>query len=287
MTINGNKWLIWAPGAHYLLDQHGQILLDKKPELSFQYQELKYWTSEQYYVNVDGLRLALTQAQVSEIEEWVSNMRLRTGILKLCVDSEGKFLGYINRSDSRVATEIDRAPPNGDDWRWDHNGKTWIRAYHYDRDGKYVLESSGNGVGWTAKPYPTAVAPVSYVFDTVTENWIVDKKQQDLYPLIKNKLLFDSVVEYLRVTLSSLGDSSKELEYLRNVLTSISSLPVHNQAVFDDWQSFITKVEGTNSVLEAYEKFTDFNTKINTSLYNAPAAQIEKLAIDDFVNNLD
>lgn len=187
--MNTHNMLIISDTDMYVQDSDGQILLETKPTLSFEYKEIRYYIGEQLY-SINGTDfVGLNTEQQSEIEQFISSKRAEAGILKLAVDSDGKYLGRIKESDPKVAAIVDMAPPNLEsNWRWNFELNKWMQKYFYDAEGNLVLETSDKKVGSTFVPHPNKPF---YRFDTLSQSWFLEvtsSEFQKYKTFLENKL---------------------------------------------------------------------------------------------------
>ena len=173
ITIQSPNMLIVDTADIYTQDSDGQILLDKAPTLTFEYKNIRYYAGEQLY-SIDGTNfISLSTEQQDEIEQFILSKRDEVGILKLAVDSDGKYLGRISVNDTRIASTIDMPPPTQDSqWRWNFELNKWMQKYFYDAEGTLVTEESDKKVGSTFVPHPNKPC---YTFDVGSQTWLLKK----------------------------------------------------------------------------------------------------------------
>ena len=189
ITIHSPNMLIVDTTDIFTQDFNGQILLDKAPTLTFEYKNIRYYAGEQLY-SIDGTNfVGLSPEQQDEIEQFILSKRNEFGILKLAVDSDGKYLGLIGDKDTRITSTIDLPPPNQDaHWRWNFELNKWMPKYSYDAEGILVTEDSDKKVGSTFVPHPNKQF---YKFDIVSQTWYLKTTSDEFAKyktFLKNKL---------------------------------------------------------------------------------------------------
>ena len=217
ITIQSPNMLIVDTTNIYTQDLNGQLLLDKAPTLTFEYKNIRYYAGEQLY-SIDGTNfVGLSEEQQDEIEQFILSKRNEVGILKLAVDSDGKYLGRVNVNDIRIESTIDLPPPNQDaHWRWNFELNKWMPKYSYDAEGILVTEDSDKKVGSTFVAHPNKRF---YKFDTVSQTWYLEVTTDEFAKyktFLKNKLcgiyfskLIDSVgAEAVYAKLKELDDNT-------------------------------------------------------------------------------
>lgn len=175
ITIQSPNMLIVDTTNIYTQDLNGQLLLDKAPTLTFEYKNIRYYAGEQLY-SIDGTNfVGLSEEQQDEIEQFILSKRNEVGILKLAVDSNGKYLGRVNVNDIRIESTIDLPPPNQDaHWRWNFELNKWMPKYFYDAEGTLVTEDSDKKVGSTFVAHPNKPC---FSFDTESQTWLKTLKK--------------------------------------------------------------------------------------------------------------
>lgn len=206
--------LLWDKYNHYFIDQHGQYFLQEKPVFSFSYDSIVYHEGVQKNI-FENNTLDLEENQCIEIENYIQQKRTEVGILKHCVDSNGKYLGFVNKDAINVSKIVDQSPPTADSfWIWDENVNQWKRGYYYDNEGKLVDSTSPLAVGFTLVPPPVSV--LSQKWDKNTEIWI-DNYTIDELNKYKNIESLNLVYTMLSV-LNSNTDIKIVLDELNNIL---------------------------------------------------------------------
>lgn len=205
---------IWNQYNQYFVDQHGQYFITEKPVFSFLYDSIVYHEGVQKNI-FENITLDLEENQCIEIENYIQQKRTEVGILKHCVDSNGKYLGFVNKDAINVSKIVDQSPPTADYfWIWDESVNQWKRGYYYDNEGKLVDSTSSLAVGFTLIPPPVSV--LSQKWDKNTEIWI-DNYTIDEINKYKNIESLNLVYTMLSV-LNSNTDIKIVLDELNNIL---------------------------------------------------------------------
>jgi hypothetical protein len=139
------KILNYIIPAKQIVDDYGTILLPEKPVFSFSYDQLNFNSDNRIYIftpseNVPWQDLSIEQKE--EVESFIDAKRAEVGIPPVHgVDTLGKYLGYIDRSDSRIHLIVTHAPYTPDNvWRWDFDVGDWKVFYAVDINGDLVTE---------------------------------------------------------------------------------------------------------------------------------------------------
>lgn len=188
-------------GNHYVQDSNGQIILNEKPSLSWEYNHIRYYTAEKVWGLVDGEDIDLSAEQCDELENFILYKRRERGILKPCIDSEGNFLGVINIDDRRVHEVLPTSPPTPEDWVWDFDQKIWRRQYFYTHEKTYTRKNDPSAVGFTFEPLPRNMEFV-YELDLETHKWNIKDTPEALVKLKQSvsKHLIYTLIDTLNYT---------------------------------------------------------------------------------------
>lgn len=300
--------LIWMPGAKYMIDRYGQVMLTEKPGLDFSYDTLSYYsdgTDQTFTLEsaAPNVAIRVSPRGAESCERFIRDHRTRVGILKLCVDAAGKYLGHINKDDPRVFQVVDFAPPNGDDWVWDFENSKWIRAYYYDQEGVLTTEHSGTAVGYTTIEPPIGHYPLPFKWSTIEQQWILESSGQ-WGTVVKNKLILEGLNDLLSHTLEMMhrdNQLAQSTQSLASVLSSVSSqiaaLPFEGMteerrvSITDTCarlQQIVTSVNSGVDLLTLQEMFYDHKLALNTSnVYAIPTSSdpaLQDLIVDMYVN---
>jgi len=176
---------------HYVQDKDGQIVLDEKPRLSWDYNHIRYYNVEKIFGLIDGVDIPLSSEQCIELDNFITQKRLETGILKPCVDSEGNYLGIINIDREEVHEVIMQSPPTQDDWIWDFDQGIWRRQYFYTAEKAYTRKNDPFAVGFTFEPLPINMEFV-YELDLENNKWNIKETSESLVK-VKQKVSKDVI----------------------------------------------------------------------------------------------
>ena len=166
-------------GDHYIQDENGQIILEEKPILSWEYNHIRYYNAEKVFGLINGVDIPLSKEQCDELDNFILEKREEVGILKPCVDSEGVFLGVINIEDQRVREVVLTTPPTQEDWVWDFDKKIWRRQYFYTLENTYTQKNDPAAVGFTFEPLPKNMNFV-YELDVENNKWNIKQTSEAL-----------------------------------------------------------------------------------------------------------
>jgi len=291
---------IWYKNGRYIQDQYGQIVLDDKPELSFEYEYIRYYDFEQFYALPDtDIDIKLNTDQIEEIKEFIANTRTSVGIKKLAVDSKGLFLGFIDITDPRVEKVVDFAPPTADTWAWDINKNSWERAHYYNAQGHIVHKN--DAIDFTIKPMPTAYFPVKFSIEH--NEWIMNSDTDDWKSMYRNKAISDVLVDYIHANLHVMPihkagpylenlikkmyeESSTWIEknidhmddpYLKQI-DEITSNFVHN--IPNNDSPILIHGEVTSWQTDAYFLFKDYSKQFDTTFYKSKKSFQEEIVTE-------
>jgi hypothetical protein len=289
---------IWFLNGKYIQDEHGQILLEEKPVLSFEYDIVRYYWSEQIHTtNSSENEIPLTEEQKEEIETFIKAKRQEVGISKLSVDSEGNFLGLQNINNTNVFDTVDMTPPNGDDWLWEFESKQWIPTFHYNVNGHLTNKSKGDSVGFTKKPYPKHLSPLPHKFDIEKMDWVLDDSNGVTTNLIRNKVIIDTINKYIQSCLSIVETPETQYQLLVKMIHNISAnTTIQNMSenerdeinvINNDLVNFSESIAAKTTLIDVYVSGIDFNTKNTkvTPLYVAPENTITEIVVDQTIAN--
>lgn len=283
---------VWFDNGKYIQDDKGQILLDEKPELSFEYDSIRYYFTEQIYKTTsDGTDITLSDAQKQEIDDFIQSKREEVGILKLAVDETGEFLGLVRENDARAFKIVSAFPPTQDDWIWGFDENKWMIAYHYDENGSYVSGKSTDAVGFTKKPYP-AVSPFQHVYDVTADAW-VPVVDEDMSAKIKNKSLLDVITTFLLTLVSVQNSPTREKEILNHISTMLANdeyiidiikQNVNSSNLHNHFTTSITTINN-NDALNSHVECVDFKSychkQIGKVLYNQSQETVADIVVEE------
>ncbi len=288
--------LMWAGGVNYIQDNFGQILLDEKPQFSFVYDSIRYLFTEQAYkVTEDSYDTPLTAQQQDEINNFIQEKRQEVGILKLAVDSEGRFLGLVKETDPRIFKIVDMSPLTQDDCVWCFNQNRWVIAYYYDADGTYVRASSENAVGFTKIPFPFDLAPLPHKFDELKNAWVLDDSKNELIDYIRNKVIIDTINLYVKqcVSIAELPEIQHNIlvQFSQNISTSITNDNLTQdkldeiEAITLEFSKFVTQISEKSTILDVFLSSVDFNSRNIklTPIYSVQEDTIAELVADETI----
>ena len=233
--FNVTNMFIWFANGKYIQDEHGQILLEEKPVLSFEYDFIKYYWNEKVYTLPGALQeFDLSQEHIQEIERYIQTKRAEVGILGLCVDVAGNYLGRKRIDDVDVHGTVDMAPPNGDDWIWSYKEKCWKRQYFYTADNVYTRKSDPLAVNYTFEDKPEHKY-FEYQLDQQSKTWVrvttseaLDKYKKEtaikLLGLYVNEIVVNGANTYnIMSALKSFDtNSSPKLQIIETALAEIT-----------------------------------------------------------------
>ena len=205
---------------HYIQDNCGQIILEKKPTLSWEFSYIRYYNVEKVWGISGGKDQILSEQQCLELDNFIAVTRQETGILKPCIDSDGNYLGVVNIEGEDVHQQVQQSPPTSDDWVWDFDNSQWTRQYYYDNNKVYVRKSDPSSTGFTLTPKPDDDT-FEYQIDIENLTW---KKISSVEAIKKYKANISSIlfIEYIK-SLSKTEDHTKILEALKTVIKKSNS----------------------------------------------------------------
>lgn len=226
---------IWDEFNRYFIDQHGQYFLQEKPTFSFEYDKIIYHNDTQsYFKNDNGFNM--NEQECSEIENFIEQKRDEVGVLKHCIDENGKYLGFVNVEREDVFKSIPISPLTADNfWMWNEETSEWKRAYYYNTEGELVDANSNDAVGYTFEARPEHVY-FQYQFDQDSKTWIrintpesLEKYKKEitinLLNLYMNIIISDTDVNSVFLVLKSLNQNSNpKLQIIETALTEINEI---------------------------------------------------------------
>jgi hypothetical protein len=217
--------LIWFLNGKYIQDSHGQILLEEKPAFSFEYESIKYYDNEKKFFVADPTKeidlsqeqiyIDLSQEQIHEIEEFIGRKRNQTGILKLCIDVDGNYLGKIRTDSPGVHDTVYMAPPSDDDWVWCYEEKRWKRQYFYTADKVYTRKNDTNAIGFTLEPIPSHTYH-EFEMDIEKNTW-VEKITPESFVKCKKEITREILKQYLILLNESIENPQVILQALKTL----------------------------------------------------------------------
>lgn len=312
MINKPTRILVWSPGAQYIIDEHGQVMLTEKPALGFSYDTISYYSdgTDQTFTNrvaARGVGIKLGTSLIAACESFITSKRNEVGILKLCVNSDGKFLGYINKDNPAVHQIVDMAPPNDDGWRWNFELNNWDRVYFFDIDGNPTDEASS--VGSTLLPPPTAFFPIPIKWNATANEWQLESTSE-WNRIVKNKIMIESIADILIYTVDKIHRTSPEesthdtvvlqgstesmLDGLSQALTTLVGQldPDTNTDVAAKIQQLrdiiTTACNPTTRVIDIQEEYYMFKQSLMTqNIYSQSpmeAGEIQDLIVDQYIN---
>lgn len=298
---------MWFADVRYIQDDRGQIVMSEKPQLSFEYAAIRYYAAEKVYETPQGETLPLTTQQQEELDGYILSKRQEVGVLKPAIDSQGRYIGITRDDNPNVFSTVSMRPPNDDDWIWNFDNESWAPAYHYDSNGYLTVERAGNSAGFTKKPYPHHKHPIKFKYDTTADDWVIDNSRPELQSMIRNKIIFDSLLEYLRVNLilnADPQDAQIDYQYLQEIVGRVTGMQSWRTANITDanvcttlntvdrdfLQLMQTVSDSNKTILEIHNTGLEFQQSIagviRDNLYKGNAETVEEIAINDFINNI-
>lgn len=126
------RMLLWDVDNQFVVDQHGEIPLDAKPELQFDFVAVRYVEGGEFWsIDSNSARNDLGSEQILEIHEYIKLKRESYGIKVMAVDVHGDWLGLVDDKDPRIDSIVTEFPPTNDEWNW-CNGE-WLRVWYIDK----------------------------------------------------------------------------------------------------------------------------------------------------------
>lgn len=161
------RMLLWDVDNRFIVDQHGEISLEAKPELSFDFVAVRYVENGEFWsIDSNSARNDLGLEQVQEILDYIKSKREAYGIKVMAVDVHGEYLGWVNQNDTRIDSIVSESPPNGDEWNW-CNG-VWVRVWYLNANKQPTIkEESVERVFSNSFPKHFTDA-----FDESTDTWV-------------------------------------------------------------------------------------------------------------------
>jgi hypothetical protein len=254
--FNVTNMFIWFANGRYIQDEHGQILLEEKPVLSFEYDFIKYYWNEKVFILPGSLQeFDLSQEQIQEIERYIQTKRTEIGILGLCVDVDGNYLGRKRIDDADVHGTVDMAPPNGDDWIWNYKTNSWVRQYFYTADNVYTRKSDPLAVDYTFEARPEHDC-FEYRLDQQSKKWtkITTTETLDTY---KKEISLKLLSLYVNVIIESGMDANI-------VLSALKSFDVNSNPKLQIIETALTDITESVSI-DDIESVYDITNMINVS----------------------
>lgn len=240
--FNISNMLIWFANGKYIQDQHGQIILEEKPVFSFEYDSIKYYWNEKVYTpNNSTNQTELTQEQIQEIESFIETKRTEVGILGLCVDVDGNYLGRKRVDSPDVHGTVDMAPPTQDDWIWSYKEKCWKRQYFFTADKVYTRKNDSNAVGFTFEPMPSHPY-FEFEIDTEKNTW-VKKITPDALLKYKKETTLDLLKHYVKML-------NETIENPQVILQTLKTLDVADNSKSQLIEKLITDIEQSTTINE-------------------------------------
>lgn len=268
-----DKTFIWDEISKFASDKDGLVPLESKPVFSFLYDKIKFlWNEQLVTIGTDVTQL--TEAQIKEIEEFITKRREIVGILATAVDAEGNFLGLINLSDPKVKERCTILPPTPNQpelWLWDFVSHQWNKKYFYDKEGIQVDYNNPTRVGFVTTPPPVKFS-TTYLWNFSKNIWEMSSEavvmlrkfmaleiitQTIKYNMemifLHDKNLIDS---YINVVLSDFIESNKIVAEDPNIPDTIDTNNVRVSKIVD-----MIKDSTSNAI--DIEKAINDNLKIN------------------------
>jgi len=239
---------IWYSNGKFIQDEHGQIILEEKPALSFDYEFIKYYRNEKVYMEMGvAVEIPLSDAQQQEIETFIANKRKEVGILGLCVDVDGNYLGRKNIDDADVHAVVSMAPPNGDDWIWNYKTNSWVRQYFYTTDNVYTRKDDPTAIGFTLEPKPEHPY-FEYALDTQTKTW-----NKISTPEAISKYKKESLQNLLSLYIQLLQEEIDNAPAIVSALKALSTETTPKRVIVESSISDISNYSKLTDIEEAYE----------------------------------
>lgn len=239
---------IWDEHNHYFIDEHGQYILQEKPIFSFEYDKIIYHNDTQsYFINDNGFNM--NEQQCSEIENFIEQKRDEIGILKHCIDKNGKYLGFVNVEREDVFKSISITPLTADNfWIWNEETSEWKRAYYYNAEGKLVDVNSNDVVDYTFQEPPKSV--LSQKWDKNKNMWVDDYTQDELKKYKKNEMI--NLVLLMLVSTSSNTDIEIVVDQLEPIFSDNFKYHVTKTALGE-----IKAANNVNDVIKTIQSVKD------------------------------
>lgn len=206
---------MWFSDIKYIQDSDGQIFLDEKPELSWNYNIIRYYNAEKIWEDDSGIH-DLSEQQCLELDNFIKQKRNEVGILKLCVDKDGNYLGIVSVNDERVFKIVDQSPPNADPHIYDFENNNWKKIYYYSKSGFLTSKDAPDVDSFTTKPIPQHFV-FQYEFDKQIEDWKIIETPQFI-ETYKNYYMR----MYLTMFLEALSIQNLEVTTLSNALKNLN-----------------------------------------------------------------
>jgi hypothetical protein len=261
MFSNNPNMFIWFANGRYIQDQHGQMLLEEKPALSFEYDFIKYYWNEKVFTLPGSLQeFDLSSDQIQEIEAFIQTKRTETGILGLCVDVNGNYLGRKRIDEADVHGTVDMAPPTGDDWIWDYKEKCWKRQYFYTAENVYTRKSDPLAVGFTFEAKPEHEY-FKYQLDQQSKTWIKITTPETL-GMYRKEISKKLTSLYVSIVVESGADANNVLSTLKTFDTANDpKLQIIEAALMETLQSpTINDIEAIYEITSMINVTNDINT---------------------------
>jgi len=136
--------------------------------------------------------------------------------LVMGVDQYRRYLGWIDKTDPRIALTVTKSPPNDDPWIWHEESNDWIRCWYISKDDLKPSLSSENTIGYTI------IAPPSntVIWNEEFQNWI------ETEPLQKRKS--EAIAKVLNTfNLMLKTECGSDEEYLKELQCLYTAIQAH------------------------------------------------------------
>lgn len=182
----------------FVIDEHGQIMLKSRPKLGFLYKAINYTPADRskWVLLPTGLeKVALEQGDIDSIEAFISAQRDISGVKVNAVDGDGFYLGQIDSGDPRIAAQVPFGPPNGDDWKYDLEAKSWVQVFGFDENGVHTKRLDASCVGYTASPMPELKGLLPCRWDSELEVWSFKDVPDDEWKAVQSDQMLSGSID--------------------------------------------------------------------------------------------
>jgi len=285
-------------------DQYGQMILNRPPNFTFSYMEIKYWDRDkERLVNLEGeiIHAAIEQDQRAEIEAFIDAERARRGVSFAAIDADGRYLGVVNEKDPRIKRKAFLPPPNADDWVMPEGCDNWVRAYGYDDAGVITRINDPKAVGFTTKEQPKINGVIACQWDNEAKDWKLPEMPDEKWvEFIKREMLLgvsETLIRGFKATIEKNFDEQSAYEYLKGLMEVVNNYGSNwlvsksdnadTSAVItgikDALNELLIKLQGVDAIA-SQEAYGDFKSKVYlASGMKEPVEDLKGLDISDMI----
>lgn len=211
------KMFFWDQFNKFICDDFGEIPLESKPVLSFNFDELRLVSglpSDEAWLKVVENKQLLTPDQIIEVSSFIDNKRSQVGELVMAIDSSGKYLGKVLRTDPKFNSIVETQPPTSDPYRFKDG--VWVRVYPITETGNFSTEEESFDVVFE----PPSLEKTRWSF--------TEKKWVDSVPIALR--IEDSLIEVIQILLQNMRndlrsfDNENYIDFIKKVALQIENI---------------------------------------------------------------